>query len=195
MSPLERNNFLAGRSPENRKQILAKVREYQSLKPDQRELRLRVTELRWYLWPLMNSPATNRAAQLDRIAPKDRRLIEDRLKEWDQLPPEVRKDLLANEATLRYFTELEDQPGKPALISEERREKLEAGIRQWQALPSAQRQQLMGQFNQFFGLTAQEKARALSTISEAERRQIEKTLRNFAGTDSGPARAVHQFLR
>ncbi|MCX6895643.1 MAG: hypothetical protein NTZ16_09140, partial [Verrucomicrobia bacterium] len=63
-SPAEQKQFLADRSPETQRRILAKLREYESLKPDQRELRLRATELRWYLLPLLNAPATNRAMQL-----------------------------------------------------------------------------------------------------------------------------------
>src|SRR5437762_10215665 len=47
MSPAERKNFLTNRPPAAQKMILAKVREYESLKPDQREVRLKVTELRW----------------------------------------------------------------------------------------------------------------------------------------------------
>src|SRR5689334_6202198 len=44
----ERTRLLADRTLESRKRILAKVREYELLSADQRELRLRVTELRWY---------------------------------------------------------------------------------------------------------------------------------------------------
>src|SRR5438445_3603271 len=47
MSADEQKEFLDDRSPEDRKRILAKVRQYESLKPDQRELRLSATELRW----------------------------------------------------------------------------------------------------------------------------------------------------
>jgi hypothetical protein len=49
MNAAERRQALTNRSPEGQKQILADVREYESLPPDERELRLRVTELRWYL--------------------------------------------------------------------------------------------------------------------------------------------------
>src|ERR1019366_7847670 len=61
MNGAERKQALTNRSPEGQKLILDKVREYESLPPDERELRLRVTELRWYLVPLMTAPATNRA--------------------------------------------------------------------------------------------------------------------------------------
>ena len=55
MLPAERNSSLTNRTPEARARILAKVREYQALDPDERELRLRATELRWYLLPLLRT--------------------------------------------------------------------------------------------------------------------------------------------
>ena len=57
MTPDERENFLTNRPPEIRKRILAKVGEYEALDPDERELRLRATELRWYLMPLLRECA------------------------------------------------------------------------------------------------------------------------------------------
>jgi hypothetical protein len=181
MSPGERSRFLADRSPEARKLILAKVREYLSLKPDVRELRLRVTELRWYLWPLMNTDPTNRAPLLARIPEADRRLVQDRLLQWDVLPPNCQEQLLENEATVRYFTELQEQNGpRTPDISPARREKLQAGIVQWQALPENDRRNIADRFNQFFGLSEREKQQTLRTLSGPERRQIEKTLKNFS---------------
>ncbi len=181
MTPPERNHFLADRPPDARKLILAKVREYLSLKPDVRELRLRVTELRWYLWPLMNTDPTNRAPLLARIPEADRRLVQQRLMEWDILPPNFQKQLLENEATVRYFTELQEQNGRQTPdISAARREKLQAGIVQWQALPENDRRNIADRFNQFFGLSEREKQETLRTLSGPERRQIEKTLKNFS---------------
>ena len=84
MTAVERRDLLAGRSPESRKQIMTKVREYESLRPNVRELRLQATELRWYLAPLMKTPSTNRAPALALIPPDDRVRVEARLKEWDR---------------------------------------------------------------------------------------------------------------
>ncbi|HTV76036.1 MAG TPA: hypothetical protein VMD57_03480, partial [Candidatus Baltobacteraceae bacterium] len=53
MTPDERDNCLKIHPPEIRERILAKVAEYEALDPDERELRLRATELRWYLMPLL----------------------------------------------------------------------------------------------------------------------------------------------
>src|SRR2546426_999281 len=105
MNAAERRDFLTNRSPESRKLILAKVREYDTLSPDQRDLRLRATELRWYLLPLMQASRTNRAEQLAAIPVEVRKLVEDRIQLWDMLPPELQKELLDNEAIIQFRTE------------------------------------------------------------------------------------------
>ena len=184
MNPEEQTEYLADRTPDDRKRIMAKVREYESLSPVQRELRLRVTELRWFLWPLLKMPATNRAAWLNRVPPDERKLVGDRLQHWDKLAPEVQKELLANDATLRYFSELaastdQERSNIVKNLSPERRKKLETGIQQLQQMPEPQRQKMITRFDQFFELSPSEKAKALGSLSEPERRQIEKTLSAF----------------
>ena len=184
MTPEEQAEYLVDRPPKIRKGIMAKVREYESLNPVQRELRLRVTDLRWYLWPLLKTPATNREPWLIRIPPDERKLVEDRLQHWDKLTPEVQKELLANDATLRYFSELaastdQERSNIVKNLSTERRKKLEAGIQQIQQMPEPQRQKMITRFDQFFELSSSEKAKALGSLSEPERRQIEKTLSAF----------------
>ena len=180
MNLAERKEYLADRSAEDRRRILAKVREYESLKPDKRELRLRATELRWYLLPLMTVPVTNRPAQLAMIPAEQRRLVEDRLREWDKLPAAVQQELLENEFTIGVFAQPESgSDGLKQVISPARRQKLEAGIAHWNALSDAKRRELLDRFNQFFDLTPNEKQMALNTLSEAERRQMERTLRSF----------------
>ena len=184
MNAAERKQALTNRPPENQKLILAKVREYDALDPDRREERLQVTELRWYLQPLLTAPATNRAEQLATIPDRNRKFVEDRLREWDKLPPDVQKDLLANKDFLIYLTEIE------GLSDEQRRkildghvsgtpQKLQAGIEQWSRMPDDQRRKMVSRFNQFFDLTREEKEKALQTLSGPERRQIEKTLKTF----------------
>ena len=185
MSQEEQKQFLAEHYPQQERRILAKVREYESLRPNQRELRLRATELRWYLWPLLFASATNRVAQVAAIPEDFRALVEDRLAEWDKLPAAAQRELIDNEATLRYFTQVEPatEEQKQALmktISPARRAKLEAGIASWRRLPDYGREKELNRFNQFFELSPAEQEKALRNISDEERRQIEKTLRRFA---------------
>lgn len=199
MNAAEREQALTNRSPENRSQILAKVREYESLKPDERELRLRVTELRWYLLPLMTTPATNRPARLAAIPEQDRKLVEDRLQEWDKLPSDMQKELLANQATISYLADIEGRTAEQRRqmlenISPARREMLEQGINKWDSMSEDQRRKMLDRFKEFFDLTVEEKKKALSTLSEPERRQIEKTLQTFGSlTPAQRAQCIRSF--
>ena len=177
MNTAERKQALTNRSPETRRQILAKVREYEALRPDLRELRLKATELRWYLAPLLTTAPTNRAARLAAIPADDRKLVDDRLRYWDSLPSQNQAALLTNVMTLRRLTDLEEGTG--TALSPERLKLLNDGIAQWQALSEEDRQIIKGRFDRVFTLTTDEKAKVLRTLSEPEREQIQKTLRRF----------------
>jgi hypothetical protein len=155
----ERENFLTNRPPGIRTRILTKVDEYEALDPDERELRLRATELRWYLEPLMHEPPTNRAALLAQVPDDVRELVRDRLQQWSILPPPLQQEFLDNERTLHYFDQVPAE--NPAILPDEKLRKFAA------------------QFNQFFGLTEEEKQKTLTTLSDAERAQMEKTLQSF----------------
>jgi hypothetical protein len=184
MSPAERDRALTNRPPQIRRMILAKVQEYESLDPAERELRLRVTELRWYLRPLMAASATNRPAQLAAIPEEQRKLVEVRLKAWDKLPPEVQKVFLENEDTLSWFSEIQGRSNEQRrdildTLSPERRRVLEQGISRWAAMSDGQRQATLDRFKQFFELTQEEKDKAIKPLPEPEREQVERTLRMF----------------
>src|SRR5438067_878848 len=86
MTPMERRQALSNRPPEVQKKILTKLREYQSLKPDERELRLRATELQWYLQPLMALSPTNRTGRMTLVPEEMRPLLQERLARWDSVP-------------------------------------------------------------------------------------------------------------
>jgi Protein of unknown function (DUF3106). len=178
MNPQERRDALTNRTPEVRKQILAKVREYESLKPNQRELRLLSTELRWYMLNLMPVPASNRVERMAELPAETRQLINDRLIAWDKLSPGDQAALLTNQATLQYFSEPPDQPSVENL-SPQRQAWLQEGIRQWKTLSEEQRQTIKSRFDQFFQLTFAEQSKAVFTLSDADKKQIERTLRNF----------------
>ena len=158
MSPAERNNSLTNRSPETRARILAKVHEYQSLGPDERELRLRATELRWCLTPLLRAPPADREARLAQVPPDLRELAKTRLAQWNLLPPPVQQEFLENDKVLHSFVHGETT-NRPVANPEQ--------------------QKIADQFNQFFELTPAEKQTTLATLSEAERAQMEKTLQSF----------------
>ena len=160
MTPPERTLTLTNRTPEARARILAKVREYQSLNPDERELRLRATDLRWYLSSLFRIAPADREARLDQVPTELRDLVKSRLSEWDALPPSLQQELLENDKTLHYFARTETTNSAPL---------------------DAEHQKIADQFNQFFVLTPEEQSQCLPTLSDAERAQMAKTLESFQG--------------
>jgi Protein of unknown function (DUF3106) len=185
MEPAERRQSLSNRPPEVQKKILAKVREYASLKPDERELRLRTTELQWYMQPLMSMPRTNREFRLALIPDEQRKLVEERLTRWDLLPLPIQEELLNNEMTARYFAPLESATEEQkqkilSQISPERRAKLEAGLERWRGLSAEQREKTLESFNAVFELTPKEKQKVLGSLSAVEQQQMEKTLQSYA---------------
>lgn len=196
-SPAERRQALSNRPPEVRSRILAKLREYESLKPDERELRLRATELQWYLQPFMSDPQTDRQARLALIPAEMRKLVQDRLARWDLLPPKLQEQMVNDEMTSRYFTQFETgaQTNRDLILrsmSPERRAKLEAGLDRWRAMTAEEREATLRNFYAYFELTSVEKDRALNTLSEAEQRQMEKTLEAYANL---PAQQRMECLR
>lgn len=170
MSPAERITSLSGRTPEARVKILAKVREYMAMDPDERELRLRATELRWYIMPLMRQAPADRDAQLTQVPPELRGLVKSRLAQWDALPPSLQQEFLTNNSALHYFA----QASSSSVSVDPRQE------------------QIAEQFNQILDLKPEEKQQLLGTLSEAERGVMEKTLKTFGQL---PAQQRFQCIR
>jgi hypothetical protein len=182
MSPIERKNYLTNRPPQIRERILVKLHEYEVMDPNERELRLTATELRWYLPPLMRLQPADRAMRLAAIPPDTRKLVEDRLNQWDLLPPALQQEMLANEQTLSLFTRVngsgqENFHFSTATVTNHFSG--QDGLEAWNALPEEKRQFLSEQFTHFFELTPEEKNKTLSAMSDAERKQMEKTLQAF----------------
>jgi hypothetical protein len=198
MTPLEQREFLAQRPPESQKLILAKIHEYEGLTPELRDLRLRVTELRWYLRPLLGLSPADRAPHMRFIPPALKELIDTRLREWDKLSPEVQKEFLENEATFRFYFELAARtPGQRAeVVTNASSQSVPPGLTRWQSLTSHQRQEVMRHFYQYFDLSPSEKRKTIQTLSETERVQIEKTLQTFDGlSQSQRAQCVRSFQK
>jgi len=198
MTPSERYTALSNRPPENQKMIMAKVREYLSLPEGECELRLRATELHWRMLPLMRLPATNRADRLALLPEQDRKMIESRLQDWDKLPAPVQQQLLTNQEAIRLFIQREAGVGAaPDLkISEKRRQSLEEDIVKIKSMKEEDRRQLLERFNRFFDLTGEEKEKALSSITEAERVKIQRTLAKFKNlSPEQRARCIRSFER
>jgi hypothetical protein len=177
--PAERAALLA-KDPATREKKMAKLQEYEALEPEERELRLQVTELRWYLWPLLDTPPASRAAALAAIPLEFRQLVSNRLQWWDMLAPPLQNELLENEATIWYVTDLACRltNGPPPVPKEMSAEEAEQ-FQKWQDLGEEQRRRITVRFNQVFQLTDEDQQKTLRHLSEPEQRQIEKTLRTF----------------
>jgi len=157
MSPAERTQALASRTPESRDRIMKKVHEYLALSADERELRLRATELRWYLVPLMRTSPTNRDPELTSVPESLRDLAKSRLAQWDLLPPGLQQEFLANDSAINSFA----QPLGP------------------KADTNTQPDSVAQQFSQFFVFSPAEQKQVLGTLSDPERARMEKTLETF----------------
>src|SRR5882724_4957982 len=147
MDPAERAKALADRPEETRKRILAKIREYKSLRPDECELRLKVTELGYYLRWLMRAPATNRAGQIALIPKGYRDLVQVRLVKWDRLSPAAQQKLLQNEAAIRAMTEMTNGVSTNAIPM--RSLMLQNTISNWNRLPDKDKKELSENFDYF----------------------------------------------
>ena len=184
MNLAEREKELAEKPEHMRKFLADRLKEYDALTPEDRELRLRMTQLRWYLRPLMELSATNRVERLAKIPEPDRKLVEERLQLWDKLPADLQKEVLEHEMIVGYVIHEEATPtaskkGLSDAMPPEWRKKFEQDLAKWHALPQTQRQRMVDNFHQFFELSEKEKTKTLSTLSETERRQMEKTLQTF----------------
>lgn len=158
----EQRQFIATRNTNVQEKLLQKIKEYRALTPEDRDLRLKATELRWYLLPLMRLPATNRLDQLALIPENMREMVADRLQQWDRVPAAVQQMFLTNDQAAGYLARVEAPTNYPPLP------------------PTPQiRQRLAARINQLFDLTPGEKDKVLASLSEAERQQMEKTLDSF----------------
>lgn len=178
MPPDERENFITNKPAEVRQRILAKVAEYEALGPDERELRLRATELRWYLLPLMREAPTNRDARLAQVPADMRGLVKSRLDQWIILPPPLQEEFLDDERAMRYFSHVESTNGPPPDYGWHHGQS-NLDTARWNAMPEEERGKITARVNQFFELTPVEKEETLNTLSDAERRQMQKTLESF----------------
>ena len=202
MNPLDRAAELSGRPESQRAALEAKVAEYAAMTATDRELRLRATELRYFLLPLMKLAPEERTARVQEVPEDIRDLVEDRLMQWTLIPPPLREQLLENQAALEMFSRM--NPTLPATADELVRplSQVAAGLgtemERWQALSPTEQGQLLRSFNHFFHLTVAEKERTLRTLSTAERSAMERTLKQFESLPPGQReaciRGFHQFM-
>lgn len=201
MDPAAKTSYLSKYIQVERRQVRAKLDEFEALDPDERELRLRLMELRWNLEPLLVVPRTNRAALMKNVPERDRELIEQRLKLWDQLPPDYRQDLLEHQLSLDYLIRLEAaSSGEQEMILNKlppgRRARVREQLTAWQARSSTDKERIYGHFQTFFELSRDEKQKTLNKLSPAERQAMEETIQRFGSlTTDQRKRAIRAFRK
>jgi hypothetical protein len=183
-SPQERRDAIAIRPADIQRRILEKLTEYEILPNELRELRLRETELRWYLRPLMDEPRTNRLTALAKIPEELREEVASRLQLWDLLPEALQQqfkdnDLIADYLARAKITTPDQRQEFLNQMSPERRDQLEKDLDRWQKMPEGDRQKALASFNTFFQLTPEQKENLPNILSEEERRQMEQTLSSY----------------
>lgn len=184
MTDSERFAELAKRPEPLRAGLQAKIDEYTAMPATDRELRLRATELRFFLLPMMRLSLEEREVRLEAVPENLRELVEERLVQWSLIPPTFQRQLMENQAALQLFSRMHPDSAANAdeLIGQlptSRIARMEDDFARWQSLSDGERTQLLKGFNHFFQLTAAEKKRTLRTLSPEEQMSMEKTLRKF----------------
>jgi len=184
LSPTEREQALAAKSEKQRTEIKSKLQEYESLSADEREMRLRFTQLHSYLEPLIRAAPTNRADQLELLPEDDRKIVEERLRHWDRLTTATQEQSLANEKTLLsvlWFgaSTLIKPKGTPPTPGAEKAVKHAPEVRRWNELSAERQRRMIGHFEKFLEQPNQEKQRTLVALPEEERKRMEETLQAF----------------
>jgi hypothetical protein len=184
MPPAEREKAVTNRSSQARAFLEGKLKEFESLSAPVREERLQTLQLRWHLLPLMRISPSQRAARLNALLEGDRRLVEERLAQWDQLPEELQRKVLENENVIRLFIRPETNAPRIEITSTNlwasQREQMEKDQARWQAMSEQDHQRILDEHERLFKLNARERERILNRMADQERRQMETTLRRFA---------------
>lgn len=185
LPPTERESALALRPEAQRTLIRARLADYDALPAEQRETRLRATDLYWHLQQLMVRPAGERA-ELLQLAPSDlRTVLEERLSLWDQLPESDRQTLRQHENAIRYFARWHGVPQPPPLpgpgvaAAPTIPLRLQADLNQLRALPARDRDRAVENWRQFFDAPGPKIERALELMSDTERAEMQEVLGKF----------------
>ena len=175
LAPADREKILSSRPDKDRQVLEAGLKAFDALPAEEREKRLRALRLR----VLIRVPASNRVERLTAIPESERQFVIERLQAWDQLSPELQREFLENERTVRALTHPEfaiPRGAAPAEFPAAKQAEIEAAIARWRALPLDKRQRINEQFQIIF--QSENPAKSLD-MTEMERLQMAKTLQAF----------------
>lgn len=185
---------LAAKPARLREVLSTRLREYDTLAPVEREARLRATELRYHLNPLLTAAPDARTVRLAGIPDSFRPLVVERLAAWDKLPAEIQREVLANERLLQAMTQPAVvgalPPLPPGLVP-----KVPDNVAQWQGLDARQREQLLDNFTHYFRLDDRAKTRVVAALPEPKRAETTRALDQFAQLTAGERAACLAALK
>jgi hypothetical protein len=189
MTPAARAVELQKKSPKNRAIIEDRLKEFDALPKDQREVRLKLMELRWQLMSLIRLAPTNRAPAIKLIPEQDRLLVNERLRYWDQLEPDIQKAVLENEMMLSYIisgqaantTELTN---RIETLPPNLRSNLLATMQRWRQMTPQEQQTIYQNFRSVFDLDDRQRQKVISQgafdrSSATEQEKIALVLKNI----------------
>jgi hypothetical protein len=183
----EREKALAEWPEAKRTVILQKLKAYETLPAQERDRRLKMLELRWYMRPLMSLPPAERSSRLSLIPARLREIISQRLAQWDALDPEIRKQVIQNEdareLVTSYFSQLKSGRSESAVLyslDENRQRELRKALETWRNTSYEDQQRMADQLAGFFDLPKEAQTWTLGELSDAERREMQSTLEAFA---------------
>jgi mono/diheme cytochrome c family protein len=162
MMPEQRDKALEKYSLKTREFVRVKLKEFDALKPEERENRLRTMELRWQLLPLMSMAPSNRVLRIQSVPERDRSLIEERLRLWDKLSPEQQRDVLECEPALAAYASTGRMSSSSTVspLSTNQQERINTSTTYLIKLHPEKRAELYQNFQEFFELSEKEKAKA-----------------------------------
>ena len=172
-SAADRDKLLGDKSPEHRQVIQRSLHVYDVLAADEREVRLRTMEVRYYFNFALRGPATNRLERVKTLPDLYRQAVTSRLAYWDKLSLDLQKQLLEHELVLR----ISGTRTNVAITG------LSSNMYQWQSLPDSRRRQIEENFARIFEMTDHERAAAMDAATRqftpAEREQMETSMSKF----------------
>ena len=184
--PEEREKLLANKNAHYRAVMEAGIRRYEAYPPDEREVRLRSMELRYHVTSLLREPLRNRVERLKQVPEKDRPLVEERLKYWDQLSSAEQKEALENERMTRDVFSISSPPVPRQLQLNQQTSnqvlQIEQQLVRWQTLPDARRVQIQKNFTNLFEFSVSGKAKdqlQSLPLTPAERELMDKAIVEF----------------
>jgi len=168
-----------------RKLLELKIAEYQSLPPNERQLRLFMTELRWYLVTLLKTDPISREMVMEQIPPEYKPLIRERLAHWEKLPSDIQKELLANEYALHFILRITNET--PAIqqkvistLHPQQQTRILQVLNEWNKMPDERKKTITDSFRRLFELSESEQNSALRMLPPAERVRMENALKAFS---------------